>query len=247
MLPNHAIIFSGIVHRKLRVLPAYLMLIVANALPVWGAAVGKLVFFQVIYLYWFESLLLVFFDCIRIMAAQGSHRSSMNPFSVLEKEEGSASLRRKTGLVIRTIVVRVGLLLFYLLFIVLFIGFQLTAKAHGVDVLETLVFRNRFFNTSILVFLINMTVQLIGGFFMNGKYRTEAPANYASIFGGRTILIHVMIVGSVFIHQYFFQGKSYEATGEIAYIGIFMLIKTVSDLLSLRARFAPENGSVPMI
>src|ERR1051325_5075349 len=54
-----------------RLFPAYLAIVVANLLPIYGAAIGKLFFFQVIYLYWFESVLLIFFNCVRIAAAKG--------------------------------------------------------------------------------------------------------------------------------------------------------------------------------
>jgi hypothetical protein len=60
------------VNRPLSIFPAYLLLVAANALPVIGAATGRLVFFQALYLYWFESLLLIVFDGIRIATAQGS-------------------------------------------------------------------------------------------------------------------------------------------------------------------------------
>lgn len=49
-------------------------------------------------------------------------------------------------------------------------------------------------------------------------------------------MIHVMIVSSVMIHQFVFDGKSYAATGEIVYIGLFMLLKTIGDLWQLKKR-----------
>lgn len=240
-----AIIFSGIVNRHVNGLPAYLMLITANALPVYGAAIGKLVFFQVIYLYWFESLLLIFFDCIRIGAAQGRQIGGgiFNKMAIGGVRESGevAGFSAKAGLILRTIIIRVLLLLFYLLFIVAFVGFRITGKEHKMDVMETMIFRNQFFNTAVIIFLINMVVQLIGGFFISGKYHTDSPRTYANFFDGRTMLMHVMIVGSVFIHQFFFEKKSYAATGEIVYVGIFMLIKTIVDILHLRSRFVCQH------
>src|ERR1043165_4949387 len=95
MFLKTAIIFSGIVNvRQNRALPLYLMLIVSNALPVYGAAIGKLVFFQVIYLYWFESLLRIVFDCIRIAAARGTGEDAI-----------SLSFGTRLALILRTILV----------------------------------------------------------------------------------------------------------------------------------------------
>jgi hypothetical protein len=225
------------------------MLIVSNALPIYGAAIGKLVFFQVIYLYWFESLLLIGFDCIKIATARGA--ASEGDVLVRLAKEDSRQAEKPLGfgarlsLILRTILVRVALLLFYLIFIVVFVGFQLTDKTHRVDVAMTMALRNPFFNTAVIIFLINMTVQLLGSFFLNGRYGTTSPNSYASLFDGRTILMHVMIVGSVFIHQFFFAHKRYEALGEIVYIGIFMLIRTLFDLARLRSHFAESEMATP--
>ena len=251
MLPNPDIIFSGIVNRQLRILPAYFMLIAANVLPVYGAAIGKLVFFQVLYLYWFESLLLILFDFIRILSARGSEvGESMSYVKVLRSTSEDGYVRgfwRKLGMALSTAVVRALLLLFYLVFLILFIGFHVTAKGHEMHVMETIVFQDQFFNTSVIAFIINMLVQLIGVFFIGGQYRKYSPRTYTSFMDVRTIIIHVMLAGSVFIHQFFFEGKSYEATGEIVYIGLFMLAKTGVDLLQLRGELSARPAVMPMI
>jgi hypothetical protein len=225
------------------------MLILSNALPIYGAAIGKLVFFQVIYLYWFEGLLVIGFDCIRIATARGTGPDKNVLLTVgvddLEPQGKAFGFGARLSLILRTVLLRVAILLFYLIFIVVFVGFQLTDKSHRVDVALTMALQNQFFNTAVILFLINMTVQLLGGFFLSGRYRTVSPKNYARLFDGRTILMHVMIVGSVFIHQFFFANKHYEALGEIVYIGIFMLIRTVFDLARLRSHFAEEEAAAP--
>jgi hypothetical protein len=239
-----AITFSGIVKdRQLKPLPLYLMLIASNAMPVYGAATGKLVFFQMIYLYWFESLLLIIFDCIRIAAARGKGTEGeiyINRDSDMREDAIPVGFGMRLSLILRSILFRTGLLLFYLVFIVVFVGLQVTDKAHRMDVAMTMGLQNPFFNAAVLVFLINMTVQLIGGFFLNGRYKTESPRSFYNFLDGRTILMHVMIVGSVFIHQYFFEHKAYEAWGEVVYVGIFMLIRTILDLIRVRSHFVTE-------
>jgi hypothetical protein len=110
-----------------------------------------------------------------------------------------------------------------------------------------MIFQNPFFNTAVIFFLINMTVQLIGGFFISGRYKVMAPANYTDVFTGRTILMHVMIVGSAVMHQFLFDGKSYVALGEVLYVGIFMLARTLIDLNHLRKQHEKEPVPMPMI
>lgn len=237
-------------NRTLRVLPVYLTLIAANALPVYGAAIGKLVLFQVLFLYWFESLLLVAADCIRIAAARGNQTggSLFHKLSLRNTNEyaGVQGFWPKLALVLGTLFGRVLLLLFYLVFLVLFIGFQVTGEGHERDVMRTMVLQDPFFNTSLAIFGISTVVQLIG-FFISGNYRTDSPRKYAGLFDVRSVLIHVMIAGSVFMHRFLFEGKSYEAAGEIAYIGIFMLIKTFIELRSLHEEGSEARESMPMI
>jgi hypothetical protein len=229
----------------------YILIVASNALPVYGALIGKLFFFQVIYLYWFESLLLILFDCIRIGAARGTGMDG-DTFGIIAKggiRVGSqpVGLWERIGLILRTLIVRTLLLAFYLLFILLFIMLQVTGKEHMMEVAMTIAFRNAFFNTAVGLFIISNLVQLIGPFFINGQYRQMSPHNYASIMDGRTIMLHVMIAFGVFIHKFLFEGTSYVALGEVVYVGIFMLIKTVLDILHARKQQAAEAEAMPMI
>lgn len=247
-----AIIFSGIVNnRRLQAMPAYFMLIAANALPVYGAALGKLVFFQVLYLYWFESLLLIAFDLVRIAFARGTQipdSAILKVNGVLVKWDAARDLKAwsKLKMMFWTAFIRTALLLFYLLFIIVFIGFQVTDKTHRMDVFGAMLLRGPFMQTAIWAFVISNIVQLIAGFFYNGQYRILSPRAYQNFFSGRVIIMHVMIVGSAFIHKFLFEGKTYAATGEIVYVGLFMLMKTAMDILHFNKVHAAEEP-FPMI
>jgi hypothetical protein len=228
-----------------------MLIVAANAIPVYGAATGQLFFFQVIYLYWFESLLLILFDCIKIGAARG-HKIDGGAFAIITKGgigvgAGEVTALQRIGLILRTLIVRTLLLLFYLLFIVLFVMLQVTSRDHMVEAAKTIGFANSFFNTAVWVFIISNLVQLIGPFFINRQYREMAPHNYATIFDGRTIMLHVMIALGVFMHKFLFEGKAYESMGEAAYVGIFMLIKTVLDIRQARKERSMEPVAMPMI
>ncbi len=227
------------------------MLITANALPVYGAVLGKLVFFQVLYLYWFESLLLILFDLVRIACAQGKNVPEDAQFkvnSVLIQWDSDGDLRAwsKLKMMFWTALIRTGILLFYLIFIVAFVGFQMTAHEHRTDAFNTVFLRGPFVQTAVWAFIISSIVQLIGGYFFNGEYRRLSPRAYQNFFSGRVILMHVMIVGSVFIHKFLFEDKSYAAGGEIVYVGLFMLIKTIIDIRHFANTYT-EDAALPII
>lgn len=239
-------------NRNSSLLPIYFAIVAANMLPVYGVITGKLLFFQVLYLYWFESLLLIFFDCVRIAFAQGKDLDDgfgqkMKNLVVPRDLDRDLTLKGKFSLILGTVCIRVFILLFYLLFIVVFIGFQITGKGQRPTVFATMGLQNQFFNTAVAFFLISMAVQLIGGFFISGKYRTAAPANYTNVFTARTILMHVMIVCSAVAHQFLFDGRSYAAVGEMIYVTVFMLVRTLMDFNHAKSQRNEQPDAIPMI
>lgn len=231
-------------------LPIILMIIASNALPVWGAATGKLFFFQVLFIYWLEALFLIFFDCIKIATAQGKMVANgvvEGSFSEAVADEKGITFTGRVGLILRALLIRGGMLMFYLLFIIVFIGFSVTGAEHRLDIFNTMSLRHQFVNGALLLFLINTTVQLLAGYFLNGRYRVVSPRSFGYLFGGRSILIHVMIVGATFMHQFFFEHKTYAAKGEIVYVGIFMIIRTVMDIMRLNKHLDEPQPKVVMI
>ncbi len=227
------------------------MLITANALPVYGAILGKLVFFQVLYLYWFECLLLILFDLVRIACAQGktipgSAALKVNGVQISDADHDLLAWP-KIKMMFWTALIRTAMLLFYLLFIVVFIGFQVTDKSHRQDVFGAMLLHGQFMHTAIWAFVISNIVQLIAGYFYNGQYRVLSPRAYQNFFSARVILMHVMIVGSTFIHKFLFEGKTYAANGEIFYVGLFMLIKTLVDIRHFAKTHEAEDTALPMI
>lgn len=233
-----------------QLLPAYFAVITANLLPVYGAYLGKLVFFQILYLYWFECVLLIFFDALRIALARGT---VLEPRLLTFSATSGAGAARcpgwasRTWMILKMSIGRMALLLFYLIFIVLFIMLQVTDKVHMRLVLETVIFRNVFFNTSLALFAISMLVQLLTGFLLNGKYKVASPLNYYSLFDFRTLLLHVMIISVVFIHKFLFEQHSYAAKGEIVYISLFMLIKALHEMSLLSKAHGEDPQGMPMI
>ena len=224
--------------------PTLLFIILANAVPVYGAFTGRLFFFQLLYLYWFESILLIVFDDIRIAVACGEDMDGglVKILGKFTNKTGHVTGWRKIEMIVKQTIGRMLLLGFYLIFIIAFIALQVTGPEHHRDMLDTVLFRNTYFNSSLGIFLVSMMVQLLGSFLLNGAYRHFSPYNYYAFVDGRTILIHVMTVIMVFVHQFFFEHKTYAAKGEIAYIAIFSLGKTLVDVIRYRQEQQSPRG-----
>ena len=230
-------------------MPTLLFIILANAVPVYGAFTGKLFFFQLLYLYWFESILLIFFDDIRLAVARGEELEGglVKLMGRFTNKTGPVTVWRKIEMILKQTIVRLLLLAFYLIFIIAFIALQVTGPEHHRDMLDTILFRNAYFNSALWIFVISMTVQLLGSFLFNGAYKRASPYNYYNFLDGRTLLIHVMTVLMVFVHQYFFEHKAYAAKGEIAYIAIFSLGKTLLDVFRYRREQQSPRGLATIV
>lgn len=243
---------------------SWISVIVANAIPIIGAATGELTFFQVLYLYWFESFLLIIFQCIKIAFAKGRISYNLWSFTTINGlvipqdkiyKDGDVrykilqpvSAYQKVLLIFKMIFFRSGILLFYGIFLFAFILFQVTDQDKLQQATGSIFFQDAYFNSSVLFFLMSMITQLFSGFYFNGAFKRLSPRNFYSIFDARTILLHVCIIGAVFIHKFLFEGKSYAAVGEIVYVSLFIVIKAFVELMSLKSvGIEGENKAEPI-
>lgn len=210
-------------------------LLMANLIPVYGAWTGELTFFQVLYLYWFESLMMIVFNGVKILFSNGDNSDgniflvTINGLKQPPKDGKVDSIWERIYIFIRYAITRTLMLLFYLIFIIVFIGFMVTDKSHFTQSVDTVMFMNTYFNTALLAFVFSNIITLATSFFMNGNYRIMSPYAFNSFIDTRTIIIHVMTVLVAVIHLHFFEGKSYASVGEVVYVTLFVLIKTTVD------------------
>ena len=60
--------------------------------------------------------------------------------------------------------------------------------------METLFFFNKTFNLALLGFILQQAVEFIFNFILNDEYKRTHPSDFAAIFDGRQIIIHVAVV-----------------------------------------------------
>ncbi len=229
----------------------YLFLLMANIIPIVAVWENKFTFFQVIYLYWFETVLLIIPAWVRIAMAQGTQTESGQTLNVAleaiknSRNEGEEPKPftpwQKWGIMVRFGFIKLFIMGFYLIFIVVFTGLMVGKKEEGIIVFKTMFFYDPIFNAAVLVFIISMTVQLIAGYIMNGKYKIMSPLNYNNFFDGRTIILHISIVLTTFMYSWWFKDKPHESLGPVAFTTFFVFLKTILDLLSLKN----ENYKMP--
>ncbi len=228
-------------------IPLWVTRILALALPVWGAWVGQLTIFQLIWVFWVEAWLIIPFALVRVATARGPYRTGLDgvleaarqgttPDADPEEYMRTATAWERIRFMTAFVLLRVGMLLFYLLFIIVFILLQVTQREAMITGVETMRFRNEWANGIWATFLFQHGIEIIAHFFYNGRWRTASPRAVALFFDEKTILMHIMIVGTVFMHKVLFEGKDYVAKGEVVYVAVFCLLRLALDAAARKFR-----------
>jgi len=187
---------------------------VMNVIPFLGVLFFNWSVFALIYAFWLETLGESFFNAIRIAFAQNSDTGSFHPrkaFSYL--------------------FVRILVLLFYLVFVLTFVGVMISGKQEGVHFVYYLFFIDTSFRIAILSFFFLKFIELIYQYFYLGGRKTTSPTEFSSFFTARIIVIHIVIVLGVFAYQFFSERLS-QHSGVVAFAAVFVGVKLIADFLA---------------
>jgi hypothetical protein len=179
--------------------PSLAIIIALNLLLIWGVWQWGWTPFVVFYLFWLETLIIAFFNTLKIIFCRGDEYEqrlelSTHPFAVIHVRYGSHIFKALTYFITRLFI-----FFFYLLFIVVFIGLVMLNKSGSTQVIQTLFFYNTTFNIALLGFILNQALQFIFNFILDDEYKKTHPSDFAAIFDGRQLIIHIAVVlGGVF-------------------------------------------------
>ena len=120
------------------------ILIATNFLPLYFYAIGGWTVFMFFYLYWLETVILSFYTSLKIISASGYTENEVVP-----------TLMKKIITAIKFFIARFLLLCFYLLFLVVFIGFMGDEKDVMFKSILAVVFRDETFNIAVAGFILS--------------------------------------------------------------------------------------------
>ncbi|MEY3236715.1 MAG: hypothetical protein RI883_816 [Bacteroidota bacterium] len=184
---------------------------VMNIIPFLGVVFFNWSVFALLYSFWLETLGLSFFNAIRIAFAAKDSEPTIN-----------------FGKAFRFFILRVGILLFYMIFLLVFVGIDISGKQGGVSFAMYLMFIDIPFRITILSFFFIKFLELIYRYFYLGERKTTSSEDYNKFFDTRLIVIHVVIVLGVFAFK-FFNEKLGTHTGIVAFAAVFVLVKMLAD------------------
>lgn len=194
-------------------------------LPILGVAFYNWQPFEAFWFFWMETLIMAVFNAIRIAFSQGQPADNVNTQQPLVYHTGKA---------IKYLFIRIGIFIFYSIFIITFIGFVANNSADKTNVFTTLLFQNKFFNLGLLISICSQGYYLIAQFFRNGTFFTARPDSYASIFDGRQLVIHVAVVLGAVGGSFLMKSSSFGKYSSVFIISLLCICKCLAELFAYK-------------
>ena len=197
------------------------LIIFSNLFPLYGVINYNWTIFTVVYIYWFELLIITFFQFLKIITSQG---------------ESSISTWTKIFIGIKFLIGRCSLFLFYLIFIVTFLGVLASVKEDGktnaVGMFEAIFFRGTFYRITLLSFILYNLVDFIVLFILNDNYKTAKPADNNNLLDAHILVVHIVVVLGTFLYQGVTDKLHWDhKSAMIACVSLFVFIKIIADFI----------------
>ncbi|MBC7776237.1 MAG: hypothetical protein H7246_12450 [Phycisphaerae bacterium] len=195
-------------------IPPVIYAVISNALQVYGILVLGWHFFPILYMWWWEELVLSTFGVLKLRRLR---LFLLQKQSEPEVREGESSARG-----------RFFLLFVYFVFVVVMAGFMFAPRESYIENIITLVFRNNVFNLNLLLFIGMQAWIYWRDFYQNQNFETTDVGELRTTFDLRSSVIHVgLLAGAVvsFLLQKYGLYKT-----EHAFMFGFMAVKTLVEL-----------------
>ena len=205
----------------------FFYLLLTNSLILYGAIVNKWPIFLVIYGFWLETIIISIFETLKILFAKGENSKPPN-----------------MALATQYLLIKFGMLLFYLIFIVVFIGLLHSSKTDSIKILNAVYFRDKFFNAALLSMILGGLLNFIVIYWM--ELRTKYGAkHFFNFLDARTLTIHLVIVIGTFALDFADKNLLFNENLDKKYVflSIFILVKTIADLVSIQ--FSNNEEDLP--
>ncbi|MFN8238110.1 MAG: DUF6498-containing protein [Chitinophagales bacterium] len=202
--------------------------ILSNLFPLYGVIMYDWTIFSVVYIYWIELLIISTFQLLKILLAQG---------------DINAGFKERAALAFKFFAFRTGIFFFYLLFIIVFLGFMVSSKERGagLNVFRIMTFQDAFFKIALLSFVVYNLVEFIVRYLATGKYKSAKPADYYSMFDARIIVVHIVVVLGTFLYQLVLDKLNADhKTAMIACVSLFIIVKLIAD--TIKHSVSPDDS-----
>jgi hypothetical protein len=219
-------------------------MIVANIFPLVGIIYYDVNFFALFYLYWWETVIISIFRWQKMGWA--SKPSEPDPTVTYNGQPlTNEQVNNRRGMRIRYFFVRSGMMLFYLLFIVVFVGILTSIKEDAVGFASAITFSDPWVFWSFVGFVIVHLLEYIS-WIRNETYKETTIVELSSPFDSRIIVMHVVIVGGTFLAMFTSEKlfPDHPHAASIGYGALFVFLKTIIDVIAWRNNHSRQDALV---
>ncbi|HOY40893.1 MAG TPA: DUF6498-containing protein [Chitinophagales bacterium] len=200
------------------------LIIFSNLFPLYGVIHYNWTIFSVVYIYWLELLIISTFQLLKIMFAEGDEEATF--FS-------------KLTIALRFFAFRTGIFFFYLIFIVVFLGFLISGKENsdgsGIQLFDVIFLKGNFYKITLLSFLVYNIVEFVVLFLLNGAYKNAKPEDNFIILEPHILVVHLVVVLGTFLYQGATENLHWNhKNAMIATVSLFVVIKIIIDIYRQR-------------
>lgn len=211
---------------------SFLTTILTNLMAIVGYWYFNWPMVSIVYLYWVEGVIGVFFSGFKMMLAQGDEQ--------IQGQKLSNGF--KWMMVFKISLVKLAVYLFYWIFILVFVGIK-QDSSNGISNMMIIFFNNKEFNLLVLAFIIHQCVDVFFNFYYNQEYKKRSSDYFKAVFDARIIVIHVMIVLGVFASEFLSKYKHVnEKLPGLAFVVILVSLKLVAEAFKYKS-LRKENNS----
>lgn len=208
------------------------LIILTNLFPLFGVLQYHWTIFSVVYVYWLELVIVSTFELLKMMSSAGDPQAGFFP---------------KLFLAFKFFLLRSGIFFFYLLFIVVFLGLQVSANGRPAEFsfTETILLRAPFLKITLLNFFAYNLVEYLVVFLLMGTYKTSKPNDHFILFDSHMFVVHIVVVLGTFLYTFLMQRlNGNHKAAMIAVVLLFIVVKTISDIIRQKLR-EPAEAVIP--
>lgn len=193
--------------------PPLVYALVSNAIQIYGIVVLGWHFFPILYLWWWEELILSIFG---FWALKRMRAYLLTHAPEIEVKEGETSAKT-----------RFFLLAVYFVFIVVLAGFMFAPDGTAIQNILTIFFRNQVFNLNLLFFVALQTWLFWRDYYHNPHYESASLEQLRNTFDARSAVIHAGLLIGAFLSYLL---PKFNLQTEHAFMFGFMAVKMLVEL-----------------
>jgi hypothetical protein len=193
------------------------LIFLSNLFPIFCVYKYGWSFFEVLWLYIVEAVLLIVFDAARLLAANVNKGHPNFLFT-------------KSYMAFKLILRRLLIIAFYSMFAIVFIGFMANKEVDKImQMTKTVGFQNKIFNYALISFFAAQYFRYIFNYIANDLYLKKTPEDYYQIFSASSLVLHIVIVLGAVANAFINKNNSYDSNKMI--LIIFIIVKTIASIV----------------